>query len=217
MTNNQLEALEREVEGARRRVTDDLARLRAPETIAEFKRDLLGRVQETKDDLVRKANDAVSSRAQRLITDVKARVAANPVATVAIGAGLAWRLVRHPPIASLLVGAGMASLLRTDASQNGSAHPVSRASEFAETISDKMHAWQADAREATEQRLSQLANSASSLANQAKDLARDAISEDQRDKYLLGFAALAVGAATVISYQRRAVISDQRRADSSID
>src|SRR5205807_2610581 len=50
---------------------------------------------------------------QSVIEDVKGRAAANPAAALAIGAGLAWRLVRHPPIATALIGAGLVSLFRT--------------------------------------------------------------------------------------------------------
>jgi hypothetical protein len=44
---------------------------------------------------------------------MKAKAAENPAATLAISAGLAWRLLRHPPIATALIGAGLFSLLRT--------------------------------------------------------------------------------------------------------
>jgi hypothetical protein len=40
--------------------------------------------------------------------DVKARAAANPAAVIAIGAGLAWRLLQRSPIASALIGVGPA-------------------------------------------------------------------------------------------------------------
>ena len=36
---------------------------------------------------------------------------------MAIGAGLAWRLLRHPPIATALIGAGLFSLLRTSSTR----------------------------------------------------------------------------------------------------
>ena len=50
---------------------------------------------------------------QRILDDLKARTAANPSAALAIGAGIAWRLMKHPPIATALIGAGMLSLWRT--------------------------------------------------------------------------------------------------------
>jgi hypothetical protein len=92
--STELDLLERDVTQARRRVQDDLANLRGP-AAASLKRDL-------------------TSSADGVIDDIKDRLAANPVATVAIGAGIAWRLINHPPIASLLVGYGIYSLVRTD-------------------------------------------------------------------------------------------------------
>ena len=57
---------------------------------------------------------------------------ANPAATLAIGAGIAWRVFRHPPIATALIGAGLLSLLRTPparVSGNGVADYFSHAKE----------------------------------------------------------------------------------------
>jgi hypothetical protein len=48
-----------------------------------------------------------------MLDELKARAAANPSAALAIGAGIAWRLLKDPPIASALIGAGVLSLWRT--------------------------------------------------------------------------------------------------------
>jgi hypothetical protein len=48
-----------------------------------------------------------------MLDDLKARAAANPSAALAIGAGIAWRFLKDPPIATALIGAGMLSLWRT--------------------------------------------------------------------------------------------------------
>ena len=69
--------------------------------------------RETKDELVDKTKEAAKDGAQRFLTELKERAAANPVAALAIGAGLAWRLVHRPPVATLLVGMGVVGLLRT--------------------------------------------------------------------------------------------------------
>jgi hypothetical protein len=90
----ELDLLERDVVQARARLKDDLANLRMP-VVANVKRDL-------------------ASRGDDVFANIKDRMAANPVATVAIGAGIAWRLVHRPPVASLLVGYGLVSLMRTD-------------------------------------------------------------------------------------------------------
>jgi hypothetical protein len=93
-----LSLLELQVEEARAKLASDLAILRSPQTYREFGEKL--------------KSDAKSA-VERAIDDVKARAAANPSAALAIGAGLAWRLVKHPPIATALIGAGVLSLWRT--------------------------------------------------------------------------------------------------------
>jgi hypothetical protein len=93
-----LSKLEVEVEQARAKFATDLALLRSPETYREFTAGLKSEAQ---------------SVAQRVLDDVKARAAANPTAALAIGAGIAWRLFKHPPIATALIGAGVLSLWRT--------------------------------------------------------------------------------------------------------
>jgi hypothetical protein len=48
-----------------------------------------------------------------MLDNLKARAAANPSAALAIGAGIAWRFLKDPPIATTLIGAGILSLWRT--------------------------------------------------------------------------------------------------------
>jgi hypothetical protein len=93
-----LSALELEVEQARTKLENDLAILRSPQPYRRFRADLKSNAQ---------------SMLQRFLDDLKARAAANPSAALAIGAGVAWRLMRDPPIATALIGAGMLSLWRT--------------------------------------------------------------------------------------------------------
>jgi hypothetical protein len=114
MTEASLQQIEREVEVARAKLAQDLAVLRAPSTFAEFTEELKGEAIGTKDALVGKAKSSVQSTLDSFVEDLKGRAAANPAATLAIGAGIAWRLLRHPPIATALVGAGLVSLFRTD-------------------------------------------------------------------------------------------------------
>jgi hypothetical protein len=103
---------EQEVEAARAKLAHDLAVLRSPSTAAEFTESLKQEALEVKDTLVDKAKTSIQSSIESMIEDVKARAAANPTAALAIGTGLAWRLMRHPPIATVLVGAGLLSLFR---------------------------------------------------------------------------------------------------------
>ena len=114
-----LKDLERDVVTARARLADDLAVLRSPATFSSFKDDLKHEALDTKDRLIDNAKSGAISSIQGMIEDLKAKAAANPAATLAIGAGLAWRLIHRPPIATALVGAGLFSLLRTTAAADG--------------------------------------------------------------------------------------------------
>src|SRR5262245_62239180 len=122
MSTAELDGLERDVEQVRAKFADDLARLRSPTNLARLKHDLWADVRETKDEVVDKAKDAAQDGAQRLVAELKARATANPLATIAIGAGLAWRFVHRPPIATVLVGLGLIGLARTTPWQRVS-HP----------------------------------------------------------------------------------------------
>jgi uncharacterized protein YjbJ (UPF0337 family) len=82
--------------------------------------------------IVDHAKSTTRSALQGMVDDVKERAAANPAATLAIGAGIAWQLFRHPPIATALIGAGLFSLLRTPPVRmggNGTADYLSHAKE----------------------------------------------------------------------------------------
>jgi hypothetical protein len=187
-----LNALERDVEQARARFAGDLARLRSPTTVARFKDDAWAQAIETKDELVDKAKDAATDGAQRLFTDLKERAAANPVAALAIGAGLAWRLVHRPPIATLLVGMGVVGLLRTSPARSsqpymglhdedprlrsghGANDLVARAGELAETAKEKAQDWGASAGDAARATATRVADTAAAVADRASDGLADA-------------------------------------------
>ena len=97
MTEN-LSIMEVEVREARAKLAHDLTVLRSPQTYRDFRSGLRSEAQ---------------SVLQRMTEDLKARAAANPSAALAIGAGIAWRLLKHPPVATALIGAGVLSLWRT--------------------------------------------------------------------------------------------------------
>jgi hypothetical protein len=228
MSGADLNAIEREVERSRAKFTNDLARLRSPHNIAEFKEDLWAHVRETKDGI---------------LADLKARAVANPAAVAALTAGVAWRLFHRPPIATLLVGLGLVGLLRRSPSQADYANAedffdgeqwTSRAGTFADAAKQKVLDWSAEAGEAARKAKTQITEGAASVAERTSDalhdagdaardrmtrLADDAASlsdktsarvsaamrdRETRDNYLLGAAALAVAAALGIAFQRRA-------------
>src|SRR3954452_136887 len=200
MSDAELNALERDVEQARARFADDLARLRSPSTLARFKDDAWAEASDTKDELVAKTKEAAKDGAQRLFTELKERAAANPVAALAIGAGLAWRLVHKPPIATLLVGMGVVGLLRTSSARHsepymglhdedprllhryGASEPglAARAGELADVVKDKVQDWSAEAGDAARATATQVADTTTAVAQRAsralrevRDVARD--------------------------------------------
>jgi Skp family chaperone for outer membrane proteins len=193
MPQPSLRELEQEVEAARTKLAGDLATLRSPSTAAEFTEKLKQEALETKDALLEKAKTSIQSSIESMIEDVKARAAANPTAALAIGAGLAWRLMRHPPIATVLVGAGLLSLFRTPpAHLHGRARDdylsyaknrlVEQASEVAdvakekaaaigETVSEKAAETAADIKDRVQDWTAQASSAAGEAAKQTKERA----------------------------------------------
>jgi hypothetical protein len=191
MSAAELNALERDVEQARARFADDLARLRSPANFARLKHDLWADVRETKDEVVDKAKDAAQDSVQRLVAELKARATANPLATIAIGAGLAWRLVHRPPIATVLVGLGLIGLARTTPSQRASQpymglvdeDPVaqrrsgdlaSHAEALADAAKEKVQDWSAQAGGSIRETAGEIAEKAASVAESASDALQSA-------------------------------------------
>jgi hypothetical protein len=174
VTDN-LTKLEFEVEEARARFAKDLAVLRSPQTYRQFSADLKSEAQ---------------SVFERILDDLKARTAANPSAALAIGAGIGWRLLKHPPIATALIGAGLLSLWRTtpvyvdekdylttaqqrlgeqvseaaETAKDFAAETVGtaqeKASEYSQAVQEKMHGLASSAVEQAAQRLDQAGEAA---------------------------------------------------------
>jgi hypothetical protein len=168
MSDAHLNILERDIEQARARFASDLARLRSPTTLSNFKDGLWAQAAETKDDLIEKTKRAASDGMHRLVSDLKEKAAANPAAALAIGAGLAWRFVHRPPIASLLVGLGLFSLWRTTPPPDGEGL-VPRTVEIAGQVKETLQEWTAGAAENVTQ-------FADTLAEGAYASARDTMS-----------------------------------------
>ena len=148
MNDADIRRIEREVEAARAKLVTDLSRLRSPRAYDDF-------AETAKNVLVDKVKTSTQSAWQALVENMKAKAAENPAATLAISAGLAWRLFRHPPIATALIGAGLFSLLRTP-----SAHIIAR--ESGDYVSH-----------ATERLKQQATDLASGVADRASDLASE--------------------------------------------
>ena len=189
MIEPSLNQLEREVEASRTKLASDLSTLRSPATAAEFTETLKQEAFDAKDQLLDKAKAKAQSSIESLIEDVKARAAANPAAALAIGAGIAWRLIRHPPIATALVGAGLISLFRTPpAHPNGQtpadylSHAKTRLREQASAAADVA---QEQAAALTETVAEKVTETAGRMKERAQDLtaqARLAATNIARDK-----------------------------------
>ena len=193
MPEPSLRQLEQEVEEARAKLAGDLETLRSPSTSAEFTEGLKHEALEAKDALLDKAKTTIQSSLDSIIEDVKARAAANPTAALAIGTGIAWRLVRHPPIATALVGAGLWSLFRTQpahlhgrAGEDYLAYAKNRlveqaseaadiakekAVEFGETVSEKAAETAADLKDRVQDLTAQATSAAGDAVKNTKERA----------------------------------------------
>ena len=188
MSKAVLNALERDVEQARAKFAGDLARLRSPANLARFKDDLWADAREVKDEVIDKAKEAAQDGALRLLAELKARIAANPLATMAIGAGLAWRLVHWPPIATVLIGLGLIGLARTAPPQRGAYMGMndedpaplrqcdggqSRTETLADGAREILQDWSAQAGDMARDTAAQIAEKAASVADRASDALHD--------------------------------------------
>jgi hypothetical protein len=197
MSEADLNSLERDVIQARARFAGDLARLRSPETLAQFKEDLWAKATEVKDDAVAKAKESATDTVDGLIADLKGKANANPGAVLAIGAGLAWRLSRHPPIASVLVGLGLWSLWRTTPAPEGEGFGP-RTMEIATAAKDKVQDWSAEAGET----VAQLAGQAAATADHVSTSVRETV-HDIQDAALAAADRVAGATRDTASYIRR--------------
>jgi len=188
MSEPSLSHLERDVEAARTKLTNDLSTLRSPSTISEFTESLKREAVEAKDSLLGQAKTNVKSSIESVIEDVKARAAENPAAALAIGAGIAWRLLRHPPVTTILVGAGLISLFKTQPARSHHpdymSHARTRLVEQATDAVDLAKEKAASVAEAVSEKVTattdELTERVGDLAGQATSTARDFANEAQQ-------------------------------------
>jgi hypothetical protein len=103
-TSPDVQTLERETAEARARLANTLERLTSPATAQAVKQELTDYAQGWK--------DSVLGTGRSKADDLKQRVLGNPLGIALIGAGIGWRLYRHPPIATALIGTGIALLMK---------------------------------------------------------------------------------------------------------
>jgi hypothetical protein len=214
-----LDELERDVERARARLAGNIARLRDPRTISLAKADLMAQANDYSGRLVEKVGAAASARAHGFTDALRQRAQENPAAVAAIGAGLLWRLWKHPPVVTLLLGAGLASLLAGRGEEGGAAqesllgrvqdvnratHAISdRAAELAERARDTVADLAEQARVVGDQTATTL-----SLAADRTVVTLAGLNERQgealrENPVAMSVAAMALGAALGVVLRRR--------------
>lgn len=171
MTDRAVLAYERDVEIARRKLANDLARLRSPHTMSSFTADVKREAFNAKDALVEQAKASTQSAVNDWVENLKAKAAANPAALLCIGAGLAWRFIHHPPIASALVGAGLFALFRSEGRRGPAGMPRDYIAEGKERLMEQAADFAAGAKQAAAQAGDAVAAKAGDLLETAKDKA----------------------------------------------
>ena len=131
--------------------------LSTPAAYSEFKQDL---------------KDEARVTVRGILDDVKGRAAANPAATLAVGAGLTWRLLRHPPIATALIGAGLYSLWRT-----APAPTQGRNSDYLSTAKTRLGEQMSDLATTVGQQTAQMAETVTENASQFAEAAKEKMQE----------------------------------------
>jgi hypothetical protein len=101
-----LQQIKRETEQTRAGLTDTVEQLRT--SVAETASDIRQRI--SPDAIKAEVSDYIKSRGERLMNDVSAAARRNPMQAVAVGASIAYpllRLARTIPVPILMVGAGL--------------------------------------------------------------------------------------------------------------
>jgi hypothetical protein len=191
-----LNQCERDVEQARLKLAQDLAILRSPTTFSAFTNTLKHEALDTKDAVVAQAKDAVQTRVTGFVDDLKAKAAANPAAALTIGAGIAWHIVRNPPIATALIGAGLFSLWRTHAATANGRDNDYYLQRGKERLREQVAEFGSSAMEVA----SDVGKTVSAKTDEVMDAAKDKIQEWSRDA-----ADTAVAAGSAVKAQAESV------------
>ena len=171
-----LQELERDVEAARAKLGRNLSTLSSPNTYSQFSDTLKDEAVSLKDAVIDKAKTSVQSAVEAFVDDLKAKAAANPTAALAIGAGIAWRLIQRPPVATVLVGAGLFSLLKTDATHSKGRTNADYVAEATGRLQEQASDFAADVTERAGRVYDAAADRASELASTVTDRVGEATS-----------------------------------------
>jgi hypothetical protein len=184
-----LQQIKRETEQARAGLTNTVEQLRT--SVTETASDLRQRIQP--DAIKAEVADYIKSRGEQLLSDVTAAARRNPMQAVAIGASIAYpllRVARNIPVPVLMVGAGIFFA----GSKTGKAI-TQKASDVASELSDEVNNRAHDLRD-------QVGESASAMKTYAVeqfDRARDAVVDGTAR---VDRAADAAGAALTAGLQK---------------
>jgi hypothetical protein len=144
-----LQQIKRETEQTRTGLTDTVEQLRT--SVAETASDIRQRIQP--EAIKAEVSDYIKSRGEQLLNDVTAATRRNPMQALAVGASVAYpllRLVRAIPVPILMIGAGMffagsktgpaVTQRASDAASDLSGEAMRRARDFGNQIGDTVSA-----------------------------------------------------------------------------
>jgi hypothetical protein len=161
-----LQQIKRETEQTRASLTDTVEQLRA--SVADTATDIRQRI--SPDAIKAEVSDYIRSRGERLMDDVTAAARRNPMQAVAIGASVAYpllRMARAIPLPVLMVGAGL-FFAGSKTGQAASQKAVDVASDLSDDVRQRAH----DIRD----QVGESATAAKAFASDNLDRLRDAVS-----------------------------------------
>ena len=193
-----LDQIKRETEQTRAGLTDTVDQLRT--SVAETASDIRQRIKP--EAIKAEVSDYIRSRGEQLLNDVTAAARRNPMQAVAVGASVAYpllRLARSIPLPVLMVGAGLffagsktgqaASQKASDMAADLSEEAVHRASEFRDHVGNSASAAKAYATE----KLDEVSSAVSGATDQVRK-AVDAAGAAAASNAMLKDSAASVGA-----------------------
>jgi hypothetical protein len=183
-----LQQIKRETEQTRAGLTDTVEQLKT--SVAETARDIRQRIRP--DAIKAEVSDYIKSRGEQLLNDVTAAARRNPMQAVAVGASVAYpllRLARAIPLPVLMVGAGLffagsktgqaATQKASDIASDLSEEVVRRAREFGDQVEDSASAAKAYASEQFD-RVSAAVSGGTDQVSRAADIAETTLASDSK-------------------------------------
>jgi hypothetical protein len=200
-----LDRLQSEIDQTRERLASNLKVLTRDETIDELQETFIGEATAKKNQVVEIAKASGQDLFNELIASVKTKVAENPAAALAIGAGIGWKLWKNPPVASVLVGVGLYSLFTGKTETSAISDKVTETlSQAGERITEGLEAGKTSFNR-TSERTQELAAEAWASTRNSVEKHLDNLAEQRlntKNAALLGVAGIAVAAAVGLAVQK---------------